>query len=347
MPSSSSPQGQSEDVDLPFFDPSDADLIIHSSDDIEIYVYRLLLSLTSSFFKDMFSLARPGNEEDGSLPSIDLAENGQTLLNLLAFIDPRVNHNRMSLKFEEAFEVALAADKYQLDIVHDKVLPLLTQSIVENPEELFLRASLLAVQGKEWAMTVARSAAKATLTKPIDSILRANTSPQSAGELMRLIKFHTLCGEEAEKAVRSHQSPHANMTWRNLNSATAHYDFLDCGCNNKSFTWSDGWTELHYVHRYKNIVASSVSRQPLDVANGGKDFTLPLSKGLPTSGCLSKMLESCKVPFQKLNGDLVDVIQASFAKVNHSSFLSILSSLDQLHAKVDLGYSRNMGPYVL
>lgn len=309
----------------PFSDPDDADIVLHSSDGVEFYTYKVLLSITSGFFKDMFSLAQASNgHTDTNLPSVDLSEDSQTLVNLFSFVDPRVIYPTLSLRFEEIMEVARAADKYQMDIVHEKLSPSLKSPSFTDPVEAFISVSSFALQGKQWAITVSRAAALATLQQPIDAILRANSTPQTGREIVRLMNFHTLCGEEAERIVRQYHPATANpvwVAWKVANDASTPYDFPQCSCTkNTTSTEPDGFVELHYVYKYRKSVADAVVRRPLGVVHHKTTGSeAPRGSGLG-AGCLEKMKKSCRIQFLQLDVELAGAIEAALENV--SIFLS-------------------------
>jgi len=73
----------------PPFDKDNADLIIRSSDGIDFYVHKIILSLASSFFDDMLSLKQPANSQPTTdRPVVDVAEDGDTLYPLLSLVYP-------------------------------------------------------------------------------------------------------------------------------------------------------------------------------------------------------------------------------------------------------------------
>ncbi|SJL07909.1 uncharacterized protein ARMOST_11266 [Armillaria ostoyae] len=70
------------------FDGSDttADVILISCDNIRLYAHKFILSLASPFFKDMFALAQAPT--DGTLPLVPMAEDGETIGQILRFCYP-------------------------------------------------------------------------------------------------------------------------------------------------------------------------------------------------------------------------------------------------------------------
>ena len=73
----------------PPFDDADADTNLRSSDQIDLHVYRVVLSKSSSIFKSMFSLPQPdASSSEKQIPVIVLTENSRTIEVLLTSIYP-------------------------------------------------------------------------------------------------------------------------------------------------------------------------------------------------------------------------------------------------------------------
>lgn len=77
------------------FDHAKADIILHSSDNIDFRIFKLFLSLASPFFETVFELTQSaktsGNQEikaDDDLVVIRVPENSKTLDSLLRFFYP-------------------------------------------------------------------------------------------------------------------------------------------------------------------------------------------------------------------------------------------------------------------
>jgi hypothetical protein len=95
----------------PFDDPK-ADLILCSSDNVHFYTDKLLLSLASSFFHDMFALPQ-GPETKETRQIVDVDERSRALEKLLTWCDPR---RTPVLETIEHIQVVLElSDKYMMD----------------------------------------------------------------------------------------------------------------------------------------------------------------------------------------------------------------------------------------
>ncbi|KAI0798151.1 hypothetical protein C8Q75DRAFT_740767 [Abortiporus biennis] len=102
-------------VSAPFDAP--ADVILRSVDNHEFHVFKIILSIASPFFRDMFSLGQ--SSIDGSKPDtppiIDVTERAITLDHILRFLYPVVHPTMNDLATIE--DVLSVAEKYDISIV--------------------------------------------------------------------------------------------------------------------------------------------------------------------------------------------------------------------------------------
>ncbi|KIP11914.1 hypothetical protein PHLGIDRAFT_33182 [Phlebiopsis gigantea 11061_1 CR5-6] len=97
-------------ADTPF-DDTDADIVFTTSDGVKFHVYRIVLTLASPFFKDMFSLKQPSGADANTTP-IPLQEASDTFDALLRLCYPIDDPDIGSLPLLE--KVLGAAMKYQM-----------------------------------------------------------------------------------------------------------------------------------------------------------------------------------------------------------------------------------------
>ncbi|KAL0564223.1 hypothetical protein V5O48_017826, partial [Marasmius crinis-equi] len=97
----------------PFNDP-DADIVLHTSDNMDFRVHSAILSIVSPFFKQMFTLPQPPPPYDGSTEPIQVSEDSLTLDYLLRFIYPGMTAPKTSSwgALRSLFEAFL---KYQME----------------------------------------------------------------------------------------------------------------------------------------------------------------------------------------------------------------------------------------
>lgn len=148
----------------PFDDKqASADVILRTSDGVDFYTHKLILSLASPFFADMFSLPQPSSDSESSPlrgadsipPVIDVAEESMTIDCLLRFCYPVRDPAMLSMEVLD--RVLGAAVKYDLaeavELVHDK----LRQLVSSKPLDVF--AISCHRNKEEIAMLAAKSSA--------------------------------------------------------------------------------------------------------------------------------------------------------------------------------------------
>ncbi|ESK83244.1 hypothetical protein Moror_15088 [Moniliophthora roreri MCA 2997] len=101
------------------FDAADADVILRTSDNVDFYFYRLILSLVSPFFKDMFTLPNPAtpdgkDDKKNETHVIPVSEDSVTLDHTLRFVYPGIEPPVLST-WEEVEPVFETFIKYQME----------------------------------------------------------------------------------------------------------------------------------------------------------------------------------------------------------------------------------------
>ncbi|OCH91510.1 hypothetical protein OBBRIDRAFT_775094 [Obba rivulosa] len=99
------------------FTKSSADVILHSSDNVNFCVHKLILSEASPFFETMFSLVQPTTSQLGTtdaLPVVDLTETSQTTNLLLHFCYPMPHPEFGKDDLGKLADVLEAAMKYDI-----------------------------------------------------------------------------------------------------------------------------------------------------------------------------------------------------------------------------------------
>ncbi|KAF8555570.1 hypothetical protein OG21DRAFT_1367554, partial [Imleria badia] len=145
------------------FDDLNADIILRTSDHVDLRVFRLILILSSPFFQSMFTLPQPpdasvhaksgttnahhdnhstnwNSPSDRAAPSVDVPEDSQTLDTLLRMLYPNTPVPPFR-DLHHAHHVALAASKYDmaaaLEVIADGVQ---TQYAASHPLDVYLIA---------------------------------------------------------------------------------------------------------------------------------------------------------------------------------------------------------------
>lgn len=100
----------------PFAADSPGDCVLQTSDGMRFKVFRNILSLSSPFFHDMFSLPQQGGTATGSepIPVIDITEDAQTVHTLLVLLYP--TDVPVIETYDLATKLIEACDKYDIKL---------------------------------------------------------------------------------------------------------------------------------------------------------------------------------------------------------------------------------------
>ncbi|KAF9528918.1 hypothetical protein CPB83DRAFT_790789 [Crepidotus variabilis] len=201
----------------PPFDHSEADVILRSSDKepLDFRVFKLLLSLSSPFFTEIFTLpqpATPSPENTSSpyadeyssfdpvtlkhrrIPIIQMAEDQETLSYLLGLCLPiSIAPQPHFSSLETLLKVAEAAIKFEMTGIqaHLRAELISPRFIEAQPLRVFAIAYRYAWDAE------ARKAARYTLRQPLNSSFVNELSYISAATFFKLQEYHRTCGEVA------------------------------------------------------------------------------------------------------------------------------------------------------
>ncbi|KAH9166778.1 hypothetical protein EDB89DRAFT_2001682, partial [Lactarius sanguifluus] len=107
--------------DAYYLDPPYADLIVQSSDLVNFRVNKVVLSVSSPFFADMFSLTQPSeNEVVDGLPVVRLPEDAEIWSSLLTVLYP-VPSAVPGSYYDKALQLLAASQKYDMAGVQDAI----------------------------------------------------------------------------------------------------------------------------------------------------------------------------------------------------------------------------------
>ena len=99
------------------FCADNADIVIRATGNRDFRAHKLILSLVSPIFKDMFTLPQPSTDTSGPLPHVDVYESAETWENILRVIYPMPNPVIDDLGDLES--LLLAAKKYEMQPIID------------------------------------------------------------------------------------------------------------------------------------------------------------------------------------------------------------------------------------
>jgi len=190
---------------LPPFDHVDADVILRSSDKepVDFRTFKLLLSLSSPFFAEIFTLPQPigspvysdeGADTSRGVAVVQMAEDQVTLRLLLGLCLPVSVHEMPRFSsLLEIQKVTEAACKFEMDgllkyLRGELVLPRFIES---QPLRVFAIAYRYG-----WDVE-ARKAARYTLRHPMNTPFVSELEFISGATFYRLQEYHRMCGEVA------------------------------------------------------------------------------------------------------------------------------------------------------
>ncbi|EJF64102.1 hypothetical protein DICSQDRAFT_153221 [Dichomitus squalens LYAD-421 SS1] len=125
----------------PPFDREDADLIISTRDNVDFHVHRVVLSLGSTVFENMFSFPQPAGT-DVARPHVDISEDSKAMETFLRIIYPIPDPEFKSL--QHLHSVLAAGTKYDAAAVIALARKKLTESsfLQDDPLRVFAIACL-------------------------------------------------------------------------------------------------------------------------------------------------------------------------------------------------------------
>lgn len=187
------------------FDNPGADVILRSSDKepVDFRVHKLLLSLASPFFSEIFDLPQPSSPSDesrdpGGLPIIQMTEDRETLRLLLSLCFPvSVSKLPHFSSLQELQKVIEATFKFEMEGLqrHLRAELIALRFIEAQP----LRAFAIAYR-YGWDRE-ARKAARYTLRHHMNSAFVSELGYISGATYYRLQEYHRMCGEAASSRV--------------------------------------------------------------------------------------------------------------------------------------------------
>ncbi|KAH9004626.1 hypothetical protein EDB86DRAFT_3072114 [Lactarius hatsudake] len=174
----------------PFDDPR-ADLILRSSDGVNFRVFKVILSLASSVFADMFTLPPPPASQGSSdePPVVALPEDAETLDLALRHCYPIRSPEVAELR--DARILLEFARKYQVDLLEPSLTRFLTDTIERDPVGVYALAA--AYERRD----IAGKALRSSLTLPVNLLQSPELQYSTMEQYQALFHYHILCGKAA------------------------------------------------------------------------------------------------------------------------------------------------------
>ncbi|KAH9975843.1 hypothetical protein BGW80DRAFT_1294842 [Lactifluus volemus] len=186
----------------PFDDPR-ADIVLRSSDGVYFRVFKIILSLASPIFTDMFSIPLPASEElHAGCPVVALSEDSKSVDFVLRHLYPVKTPTdvRTDIKLSDVNILVEFSRKYQVDALEPTVTRYLMDAIEDDPVGVYAIAITYKHKG------VATRAARSTLKLSISLLHKSLYLHYVTIELyVKLFQYHTACGMAAS-AVASERT---------------------------------------------------------------------------------------------------------------------------------------------
>ncbi|KAI0305970.1 hypothetical protein B0F90DRAFT_1613499, partial [Multifurca ochricompacta] len=172
------------------FDDSRADIILRSSDSVNFRVFKIILSLASSVFADMFNIPPPASQKSSEeLPVVTLSENSEALDLALRHCYPIQSPELV--KLHDARILLEFARKYQVDLLSSTLKHFLTDNMERDPVGVYVLAGMYEYQN------IAKDAARSTLKLPISRLQSPELQYATAEQHQLLIQYYVSCGAAA------------------------------------------------------------------------------------------------------------------------------------------------------
>ncbi|KAJ6453356.1 hypothetical protein C8R45DRAFT_771471, partial [Mycena sanguinolenta] len=177
--------------------PGQTDAILRTSDGVDFYVHRVILSLMSPVFQTMFKLPQAG-EPSLDPPVIGVQEKSASLDRALRFFYPGTQFSVGTLaEMREIIEILIT--KYDMQRLAASAQKHLERYVATAPIAIYVLACI-----HRWE-DLARAAAKETLKLPLrawdgDAPEGLNLIPSTTYH--NLIRYHHRCGAAAQNTTR-------------------------------------------------------------------------------------------------------------------------------------------------
>jgi len=185
------------------FTTEDGDVILRVGPDDAFRVHKVVLSLVSSVFKDLFRTAQPDQPVDGQgdlLPTIPITDPPESVDLLLRFIYPGVTPPTIT-ELAKLSALLTIADKYGVLMIFPAVKERLgDQEVLEkDPFGVYILA-------RHWGLTeeAKRAAQGLTLPRVMGSPSSKNPQNFAGDDFFRLVWFMQKRGEEGKRMIREY-----------------------------------------------------------------------------------------------------------------------------------------------
>ncbi|KAJ7367661.1 hypothetical protein DFH08DRAFT_725687 [Mycena albidolilacea] len=323
------------DASDPFSPSSDqevhSDLILRSSDLVDFFVHKVVLSFASLVFRDMFAFPQPVGEDanlirDGK-PVVHLPESSQTIEKLLTLCYPRFTSSYGFNDLDGVDGAYEAAGKYEIQ-GGQKLL----ERLLEEPKFLEKQPHrVFAIACHRGLQKLAKAAAMETLKLPryVPHISVPEFKFISAHQLRQLEDFHYSCSNYVVQHVRglAGSVPYdmGRQEGANYNSVWWDTEGHGVGCGARGTREEDvydvyeGLEPAPWFQQHIQTVAEAAACCP-DVKTVSKDMVNisgPTLKVMPNCPkCLAVAQDSLSDLAEEIGMEVPEVFQSTLAKIS-------------------------------
>jgi hypothetical protein len=191
------------------FDERRADLILRTSDGAYFRVFKIVLSLASPIFADMFNIPQPPSEQGhDELQVVTISEDSQVLDLCLRHLYPVPPPTALTL--QDVRILAEFARKYEVTSLGSVIGYYLTDYIEDDPVGTYAIAITYGYK------RVGAMAAQSSLKLPFSHLQSPHLQCITAEQYGELIRYHVACGDAASAVASERKWFLASRQWGRL-----------------------------------------------------------------------------------------------------------------------------------
>ncbi|KAF8150086.1 hypothetical protein B0H34DRAFT_732383 [Crassisporium funariophilum] len=284
----------------PFDDPK-ADLILRSSDGVHYYIHKLLLSLVSPVFDDMFTIYGDSPQDTyDNRPLVAVDDDSSRLFRLLSWCDPRCIRPTTSL--QDLQIVLEMADKYSMDsIVRHIRETILTSTTIIQSAPLKVYAIAIRFRMEDLATKAARE------TLRLDSLHDHKPIPElkhiTGFALANLLEYHF-----AHRHNKSHLV--TDISWIDQSWDSVAFFVQSCGNDGCKMSTKNNTQWLSWWVDYMDGLGTILQSQDTGAAAHDPSLLLKIKRRIDGSPCLNcrkigykKLTDFAEIMAKKIDSD--------------------------------------------